>query len=45
MAALYFPLETGQLFLEGFVKQFMALLAQKDKLFGFPKLVDTLFFL
>ncbi len=30
---------------EGFVKQFMAMLAQKDKQFGFPNLVDNLFFL
>jgi hypothetical protein len=30
---------------EGFVKQSVSMLAQKDKQFGFPNLVDNLFFL
>jgi len=43
--SLCFPIQTRQLFLERFVEQFMPVLAQEDKQFGFTNLFHNLLFL
>jgi hypothetical protein len=45
VAPLYWAIQTCQLLLERFIEQFVAMLTQKEKQFGFTNLFDNLLFL
>jgi len=45
LPSLTYPVETRQFFLERVIEEFVSVLAQKDKQFGFPDPFHDLFFL